>query len=402
MRTPRRSVPSTRRSERGVALVFVTFAIAALLVAISGALVTGSANSRATANYKGASQIHFVAESGISHALQNINATGTTHFQNQIVADWPNRFGTDAKTIPGMSGFSYTVTVQQNAANPSQRGRIISTATGPDNYRNTVVAEVERTNNLSTAPGAVYLATDAAVTTDFNGNNFVIDGNDHDYNGGMGPGDPVPGLSTRNQSNTASVIADLSGPQMGNITGLGFQASPVVPSVMTSAWAPSINQMNQYISDLLALGYVSVGTGNITGNQTLGTISPAAPQLSYSAGSVVVKGAGTVEGAGVWIIDGDLEIQGTIDFAGLIIVRGQTLVSKDPGVSVTGNATVYGSLWSQDVKFSAGGSSIVYYSTNALALANQVAGGQALPTTVSVDALADCAAVPAGSSGCPS
>jgi hypothetical protein len=400
-KTPKAVSSKNRRAERGVAMVFVTFAIAALLVAISGALVTGAANSRATSNYKGASQIHFVAESGVSHALQNINATGTTHFQNQIVNDWPNRFGTTAKAMPGMGGFTYTVTVQQNAANPAQRGRIVSTATGPDNYRNTVVAEVQRTNNLSTAPGAVYLATDSNVATNFNGNNFVIDGNDHDYNGGAGPGTPVPGLSTRNQTNTTSVVSTLSGTQMDNITGLGFQASPVSPSVMTSAWAPSISQMNQYITDLLNLGYVDVGTGNITGNKSLGTISPAAPQLSYSSGSVTVKGAGNVEGSGVWIIDGDLEIQGTLDFAGLIIVRGQTLVSKDPGVAVTGNATVYGSLWSQDVKFAAGGSSIVYYSTNALALANQVAGGQALPTTVSVASLADCAAVPAGSIGCP-
>jgi hypothetical protein len=127
----------------------------------------------ATANYKGASQIHFVAESGISHAVQNINATGTTHFQNQIVNDWPNRFGTDAKSMGALPGFTYTVTVEPNGVNPSQRGRIISTATGPDNYRNVVVAEVARTNNLSTAPGAVYRATDSDVTTTFNGNSFI-------------------------------------------------------------------------------------------------------------------------------------------------------------------------------------------------------------------------------------
>ena len=45
---------------------------------------------------------------------------------------------------------------------------------------------------------------------------------------------------------------------------------------------------------------------------------------------------------------------------------------------------------------------MVMYSTNALTLANTVVGGQALPTTVRVDSLANCAAVPAGSSGCPS
>jgi len=85
-----------------------------------------------------------------------------------------------------------------------------------------------------------------------------------------------------------------------------------------------------------------------------------------------------------------------------IIVKGNTITKKDPGTGVSGNATVYGSLWSWDVQFSAGGSAMVVYSTNALTLANQVVGGQALPTTVRVDSLANCAAVPAGSSGCPS
>jgi hypothetical protein len=120
----------------------------------------------------------------------------------------------------------------------------------------------------------------------------------------------------------------------------------------------------------------------------------------HSHGTVSI-GAGNVEGAGVWIVDGDLELAGTLDFVGLIIVKGNTTTKKDPGTGLTGNASVYGSLWSWDVKFSAGGSAMVMYSTNALTLANQVVGGQALPTTVRVNSLANCAAVPAGSSGCP-
>jgi hypothetical protein len=409
MRKPTHPIPSNRRTERGVAIVFVTFAIAALLVAISGALVTGAANSRATSNYKGASQIHFVAESGISHAVQNINKTGTTHFKDQIVDDWPNRFGTDAKSMAPMSGFTYTVTVQQNDANPSQQGSITSTATGPDGYKNTVVATVVRTNNLATAPGAVYLATDSPVNTNFNGNNFDIDGNDHDYMGGSGPGDPVPGLSTRNQTNTASVVGTLGSSQLDNIVGLGYQATtPPVPSVMTSSWAPSTTQMQEYIDRLDELGCIGSGpTGTVTGGGPTNSykicgskIDPALPMCCHSHGTVSI-GAGNVEGSGVWIVDGDLELAGTLDFAGLIIVKGNTTTKKDPGTGLSGNATVYGSLWSWDVKFSAAGSAMVLYSTNALTLANQVVGGAALPTTVRVSSLANCAAVPAGSSGCP-
>jgi len=43
----------------------------------------------------------------------------------------------------------------------------------------------------------------------------------------------------------------------------------------------------------------------------------------------------------------------------------------------------------------------INYSSDALALANQSAGGGALPGTIKVTSLADCAQLPAGSGGCP-
>jgi hypothetical protein len=49
-----------------------------------------------------------------------------------------------------------------------------------------------------------------------------------------------------------------------------------------------------------------------------------------------------------------------------------------------------------------GGSAIIQYSTQALALANLVsATASALPTPVQLVTLADCAQVPSGSGNCP-
>jgi hypothetical protein len=201
------------------------------------------------------------------------------------------------------------------------------------------------------------------------------------------------------------VVSTLGSSQLDNVTGLGYQAtSPPVPSVMTSSWAPSTTQMQAYIEQFDEVGCNQAGpTGSVGGNGAIcgSTIDPATPSCCHSFGTVTIA-AGTVEGSGVWIIEGDLEIAGTLDYAGLIIVKGNTITKKDPGTGVAGTGTIYGSLWSWDVQFTAGGSAMVAYSTNALTLANQVVGGQALPTTVRVDSLANCAAVPAGSSGCPS
>ncbi len=102
------------------------------------------------------------------------------------------------------------------------------------------------------------------------------------------------------------------------------------------------------------------------------------------------------------IVEGDLTIQGTLQFKGLVLVRGRTNVVQDPSeTDITGNVTVYGSLWTQDVNLVVGGSAIVDYSSNALQLANQVGGGGTLPAALVVTSLADCAQLPAGVDGCP-
>ena len=99
------------------------------------------------------------------------------------------------------------------------------------------------------------------------------------------------------------------------------------------------------------------------------------------------------------IVEGDLTIKGTLDFKGLILVRGKTNVAAD--TEVTGNATIYGSLWTSDLNLNVGGSAIVYFSSQALALANQVVPFGALPAPLKVTQLADCALVATGVGGCP-
>jgi hypothetical protein len=104
---------------------------------------------------------------------------------------------------------------------------------------------------------------------------------------------------------------------------------------------------------------------------------------------------GNAHGAGIMIVDGDLTIDGNFEFKGLIIVRGRTRVTADPATSIFGDATIYGSLWTNDLHLDVGGSAIVNYSSQALALANVVNGGEALPAPIKVVALADCSQAPA-------
>jgi hypothetical protein len=392
---------STRRREQGLALVLTLFATAALLMVAAAGMNIGTASVHATRNYRGATRAHMAAEAGISEALQVINGPGVINLQNDVVTPWAGIYGSGDKIFGPHSRFTYYVTPFASAADPVNSGRLVARARGPEGEFNAVVATVIRSDTPSTAPGAIYLASDAPTNATFQGNAFHVDGNDHNYTGGYGPSPPVPGISTRNDSNTQEAISSLGAGQRDNVTGLGFSAGPpVVTSISTSPAAPSAAQLSQMIDDLLADPMlVEYTQKELSGNMVFGT--EAAPQISYlsDADGVKVKGNGNISGAGILIVESDLTIQGSMEFKGLILVRGKTSVEAD--TDVTGNATVYGSLWTGDLNLNVGGSAIVYYSTQALALADQVVPGGALPAPLRVTQLADCAMVASGVGGCP-
>ena len=372
-------------------MVFIVLAATSSLIA--------SSDVRATRDARGGSQAHFVAEAAIAEALQRVNAPGVVNFQNDVVGQWAGLWGAGTHTFGPVSGCTYTVTPVASATDPTNAGRLIATANGRESVHNVVVANVVRSDIPSTAPGAIYLANDQATNATFKGDSFSIDGNDHNYTGGAGSAPPVPGLSTRNDANRQEAVASLDAGQKDNIRGLGFSISPLTPSIMTSPAAPSIAQMNQIIDDLLALpSVVPYGDNNINGHADFGT--NAAPQISHftNTDGVTIKANGDASGAGIMIVEGDLTIQGNLHFNGLILVRGRTSVQV---TEVIGNATIYGSLWTQDIDLNVGGSAVVNYSTQALALANQVGGTHPLPSPLKVLSLADCGMMPSGVGGCP-
>src|SRR5207244_13255706 len=157
-----------------------------------------------------------------------------------------------------------------------------------------------------------------------------------------------------------------------NVTGLGFIAGPSpVPSILTSPAAPSTDQLNQFANDLTSRpGVVVTPMTQVTGGlPPFGTTEH--PQITYfnDPSGVTVKGAGNVEGVGILIVEGDLTIQGSLSFSGLIIVRGRTRVIGT--TTETGNATLYGAPWTNDLNLTIRGSAARNYRPPARALAYQ-------------------------------
>ena len=395
-----RTRTGTRRhkGQDGIALVLALLSMVTLLLAAATGMLVGSAGMSAMRNYRGAGQVHFVAESGISEALQRINGTGVINIQNDVVNQWTAVWGSSSHGFAPLSGFSYVVTPTATVGNTANSGRLLATGSGIESVKNIVVANVIRSNIPSTAPGAIYLASDQSTNATFTGNAFGVDGNDHNYTGGAGPGGPVPGISTRNDSNTQEAINSLSAVQKDNVTGYGYSnGPPIVPSIYTSPAAPSTAMLNAMINDILAKPRPpDDNSTQINGNATYGTT--AAPQITHFTGNggVTIKANGNAQGAGIMIVEGNLTIQGNFNFKGLILVRGTTQVTD-----FTGNCTIYGSVWTEDIQLQVAGSAIVDYSTQALALANQVSGGGTLPAPLKITSLVDCSEVPSGSGGCP-
>lgn len=233
---------------------------------------------------------------------------------------------------------------------------------------------------VTAPPGALYLYQDEPLAFRVTGNNFAIDGNDRNFDGTAGPMDPVAGIATRNEANAIQVVGSLGGSQLDNVQGLGHQLGPPeVPSVLPVPGGPSDSAIDAFIDGLIALfGTVTYSGTTISGNIVIGTVS--SPGVSHFVGSnLEVRPSGTVSGAGVMVVDGDLTITGTFDYAGLVIVRGITRIEAGDGATpVGGTAWIYGSLWTRGFEHWSS-SALLLYSGQALALA-AAAGGNAACT----------------------
>jgi hypothetical protein len=403
----------TRTRERGVALALALFAMAALLIGATGALYVGSDDIQASRNYRGAQESKYAAESGLTRALQAINAVGVINYESEVVNNWNNWLGASALDF-ALNGYTYQVTPISNAAAPLTDGWLRSTGFGPEGVKNVEVARVQQSNIPGTAPGAIYLANDDPTNTVFDGNSFFVDGNDYNVDGTLkAGGTATPGIATKNQENAEQALADLSGGQQNNVQGLGYDAGPpATASIKAAPSAANVAQFNALIDTLLAqpdvnsydsatinpsnktFQYPLCGIGCCTDTSTI-------PTISHFTSDLTVKGNGNVTGCGILIVDGDLIINGTLDFLGLILVRGGTIVAPDEEASILGDANIYGSLWTSDLNFTVGGTASVRYSTEALAFANSVITNGAFPAPLNVLSLVDCSQVPAGSNGCP-
>lgn len=120
MHARHRDEPTARRaSQRGMALVlaFVSFTIAALLVAMAGALALRGTTDPAPPPIALAASQPSDAVGSAAGAARRVDASGVIDFRNDVVDDWSNRWGNTWRSAPQPSPASTAPRV--TAATPS-------------------------------------------------------------------------------------------------------------------------------------------------------------------------------------------------------------------------------------------------------------------------------------------
>jgi hypothetical protein len=352
--------------ERGSTLVFALILLFGFLALAIAGLVSATSDLKVSRNYRTGAQALLSAEAGILHAQKVVTDRGVIRFNFDVVPVWSAIFGSSARTIPGYSGLTYAVTAANDPVDPATYMMLTAEGTAPNESRRSVQARLELDGAFS--PGSIYLP-DPGVTSNFQGNSFLVDGNDRNLDGTPGSAAPVPGIATSTASAAASVSGELSDGQADNVIGIGG------PESIFRAAGPDVDRIEDEIVPHILSQPGIVSNPNLNGNDVFGTT--LAPQITYFTGSPSLSG--TVHGAGILIVDGGLTITGNFEFSGLIIVRGGTDINI---TSSTGSSTLLGALWTTNLQLRVGGSASLTYSTEALELANAIGSGNVLPQRV--------------------
>lgn len=363
---------TTLHNENGYVLIG-SFLLGVLFVSLGVAsLMYTERELKSTGQFERGKQTMATAESGALHALGTINAKMVKNFKTDIVDRWgqsADLLGSSSHSLPFVPGASYAVKVEADPSDPMNLGIIVARGRSASGDRSGVRIRVKR--RFSFKWGAIYLANNLVQPT-FKGNSLHVDGTNYKAFAAAPAGDglEVPGIGTRSTQSTKNLRDALSGTQMNNVEGLGPE-----PSILNSG-GPSPADMTAIRMAILGLGghvtYAPNGGGNLSGDLVMGT--PGAPQISYVQS--VNKITGNIQGAGILIIDSNVEVQflGNITWTGWILVNGS--------LTMGGSSTVQGTVWASDIKFTGGGNMTAHFCIECIQLATDKINLDLLPSKV--------------------
>jgi hypothetical protein len=394
--------PAAVPNEQGFALLSVVLLLLLALTLGVATLLYTLLDVKSTQYYETGNQALAAAEAGLLDVINNIDTRGVVNFQTDVINS--GIISTSLTAVSGFPNVTYQVNSLVAGTNPATDGAVTVAGYAPLSAQRVLKVGLHR-GPLTGGAGALHLSNDTAVGT-FAGNSLTIDGNNYRVTGTFGANNvtatldnsecpagscPRPAISTRNDTVTAQVTADLTG--QGTIVGFGTP-----PSVLTTA-AASTSDMLKFVADILALNgasgtscpVISHGANSdywvpdnskpgqgvhcvpITkGNQGQGQQQYIDfwgdinnPNVTYVT-DTTAKLNGGAYGAGVLIFAGDVTFVGNFSFCGWVLFMNPSA----NGIGIGGNPTIYGEVLSPLPAFGSNGGITIKYSLDCLNVAD--------------------------------
>ena len=316
------------QDESGLILIVALVLLSALTLAGVTAFIISSTDTKVGGNFRTHQTALQLAMAGAEHGREtlratNVASTNSTDFSEELAAlvgpnSVLNGYSASTDDIPLVSsstlmpGYTYTAYLTNDATEGASNttdndGRVVitSVATGPNNTKSIVQTTVKFYSFSTNSPAVMYSKDNVTL----NGSSISIDGNDGSSCNG---GNLAPVYTLEPATTTTNGSPALSGspstPQSGS-TDIDLQA---------------------YI-DALKDGATHTLTADVSG----GTYGSSTNYVTVYADAIGTQGDGelrlnNVDGYGILLVEGDLQLAGNINWNGIIIVTG-TITSTGGG-----------------------------------------------------------------------
>jgi hypothetical protein len=304
--------PQRRINEQGQALL-LTLIITALVAPLGVfALMQARVDLLLARHARTATQLFYVADSGLEHALADIRLDPI--FDRLLTGPDGKADTTDDGRFPfhydppdsfPSAPFHYAVSVKPDG---EERVDIVSRAVTESGASQTVSASVLR-DRTPMVPGTICSTVGESGFA--LGDEFRVSGIDR-----TGQLDPVPAIAVANEASVSAIGARLGAEAGARLPGFGG-----APSLR----AGTIPAFNKRIESLLTdprARAAAVDEENSLGNGIL-----------VSRGILYIERA---VGSGILLVDGDLRVSTSFNFDGLILVRGDVLFDRGSSAQVHG------------------------------------------------------------------
>ena len=373
------------KNEKGIVLATGLMFMAIIAIVGSTAVLITTTDLKIGTNYITSEQAFYVAEAGIQHAANVLKAGTSNGFNDELLGadgiqdtsdDFILSFGSSVSFGDG----NYAVKVTDNDDGDGDPfsdpdNKVIITSTGTVNNASKTIEAVYYYRKVD-VDGALGIygdgpAVELSGASEIDGRDYKVPP-DFDCSGAgctatLAGGVPAePGIYAEEAITQKGLITDETDPKQ-NIFG-----DPPVKDVGGSEI--SVSYWQDFANSLTPDLTVDSAEGTITENIFGSRDNPQITMISDSATGTHLSG--TIDGAGILIVNGDLQITGTFHFEGLIIVMsGGDLVVTGTGRSITyGSVVLAGSGVSSEVDY--GGHASIRYSSQALSYAaDTLAGG---------------------------